>query len=173
MLLTCSLALTCLCFLATFLENPMSSIDELIRQAKAAYQANRFTQSAALYTQALPRVQESERADLEFSLACAQALSGDRTGAFKSLDLSVEDGLIDRKSTESAKDLDSLHGDPRWRALIERMTLITSQQEARWGDSAFATPNTSNLSDADKLAGLSELWAQAQFGLQISGTCRS
>jgi hypothetical protein len=35
---------------------------------------------------------------------------------------------------------------------------------ARWGDAAFATPNATNIADADKLAGLAELWAQAKFG---------
>jgi carboxyl-terminal processing protease len=32
------------------------------------------------------------------------------------------------------------------------------------GDTAFVTPSAANIADADKLAGLAELWAQAKFG---------
>lgn len=32
------------------------------------------------------------------------------------------------------------------------------------GDAAFATPYAANISDADKIASLSELWAQAKYG---------
>ncbi len=34
----------------------------------------------------------------------------------------------------------------------------------RWGTTAFKTPYQENISDADKAAGLSELWAEAKFG---------
>ncbi len=40
----------------------------------------------------------------------------------------------------------------------------TAQQEARWSDAALVTPYAVNIPDADKLAGLSLLWAQAKFG---------
>jgi C-terminal processing protease CtpA/Prc len=42
--------------------------------------------------------------------------------------------------------------------------ITTAQQDRQWGGSAFATPYAPNLSDDEKLAGLSALWAQAKFG---------
>jgi len=48
--------------------------------------------------------------------------------------------------------------------LLEQMTDFSTRQDARWGDAAFATPNAANIADADKLAGLAELWAQAKYG---------
>ena len=64
---------------------------------------------------------------------------------------------------------------PAWLAVGQEATSSASspkntenvyrvQQEARWGTAAFMTPYAFNISDSDKLAGLSLLWAQAKFG---------
>jgi carboxyl-terminal processing protease len=156
-------ALICLATLPGLAQNATPATGD-VRQAEAAYQAKHFSESARLYMHALPLVQESDRAGIEYNLACAQALAGDRASAFDTLDHAVEDGYIDRNNTEADTDLNSLHNDPRWQPLLERMTDFNTQQDARWGDAAFATPNATNIADADKLAGLAELWAQARFG---------
>ena len=70
----------------------------------------------------------------------------------------------DRKDTETDRDLVSLHTDPRWQTVLNAMSDLKQEQDRRWGDSAFATPNAPNISDEEKIAGLSELWAQAKFG---------
>jgi C-terminal processing protease CtpA/Prc len=159
-----SLALVCLSALAARGQDATPATADLIKQAEAAYQATRFSESASLYMRALPLVQDSDRAGVEYNLACSQALTGDRASAFDTLDHAVEEGYADRKDAEADKDLVSLHTDPRWRPLLERMTIFTAQQDARWGDAAFVTPNATNIADVDKLAGLAELWAQAKFG---------
>ena len=164
MLRTYSLAFVCLSTLPVLAQNATPATADLLKQAEAAYQAKHFSESAGLYTRAVPLVQDSDRAGIEYNLACSQALAGDRAAAFETLDHAVEDGYTDRKDTEADKDLVSLHTDPRWLPLLERMTIFNAQQDARWGDAAFATPNATNIADADKLAGLAELWAQAKFG---------
>jgi carboxyl-terminal processing protease len=164
MLRTYLLAWFCLTTLPVLAQDATSATADLMKQAEAAYQAKHFSESAGLYLRALPLVQDSDRAGVEYNLACSWALAGDRASAFETLDHAVEDGYADRKGTEADKDLVSLHTDPRWQPLLERMTIFTAQQDARWGDAAFATPNATNIADADKLAGLAELWAQAKFG---------
>jgi carboxyl-terminal processing protease len=156
--------LACLSVLPAFAQDAVPATAGLMKQAEAAYAAKQFSESAALYLRALPLIPEGYRADVEYSLACAQALAGDGASAIDSLDHAVEAGYIDRKDTEADKDLVSLHTDPRWQPLLARMTVIAAQQDARWGDAAFATPNAPDIGDADKLAGLAELWAQAKFG---------
>jgi carboxyl-terminal processing protease len=42
--------------------------------------------------------------------------------------------------------------------------ITAAQLDRQWDASAFVTPYAPNLSDEEKLAGLSELWAQAKFG---------
>lgn len=159
-----SLGLACLFTLPIFAQDATSPGSTLIQQAQAAYQAKHFTESAALYTRAIPLLQESDRAATEYHLACTQALAGDTASAFLTLNQAVEDGYTDRKRTEADKDLASLYPDLRWPQLVARMSLVTAEQDARWGDAAFATPNAVNLPDADKMAGLAELWAQAKYG---------
>ena len=158
---TYTLALVCFSALAALGQDATAG---LVKQAEAAYHAKHFRESADLYARVIPLVQDSDRAGVEYNLACSQALAEDRASAFDTLDHAVEDGYTDRKDTEADTDLVSLHADPRWQQLLERMTLSTAQQDARWGDAAFATPNAANISDADKLVGLAELWAQAKFG---------
>ena len=138
--------------------------DDLLEQAQTAYNAKHYNESVSLATRALPYVQDGDRAGVEYNLACFQALAGDSASAFNTLDHAVEDGYADRKSIEADKDLLSLHTSPRWQPLLERIGSVTAQGDARWGDAAFSTPNAVNLPDADKLAGLSELWAQAKYG---------
>jgi carboxyl-terminal processing protease len=161
MLRTYSLALVCLSTFPAFCQDGSPAPADLIKQAEAAYQAKHFNESVTLYMRAIPLVQEPDRAGVEYNLACSQALAGDRASALDTLNNAVEDGYTDRKGTEADKDLISLHTDPRWQPLLERMTI---EQDARWGDAAFATQNVPDLPDADKLAGLAELWAQAKFG---------
>ena len=164
MLRTYSLTLICLTALPVLAQNAAPATADLMKEAEAAYQAKHFSESADLYLRALPLVQDSDRAGVEYNLACSQALAGDRSSAFDTLDHAVEDGYTDRKDTEADKDLVLLHPDPRWQPLLERMAIFNTQQDARWGDAAFATPNATNIAAADKLAGLAELWAQAKFG---------
>ncbi len=144
--------------------DPGPTPTELIREAEAAYKARHFVESARLYSRALPLVEELERAGVEYNLACTQALAGDSASALDSLDRAADDGYSNRKSTEADKDLASLHTDPRWQPLLDRMAHVTADQDHRWGDAAFSTPYSPNLPDPDKLAGLAELWAEAKYG---------
>jgi C-terminal processing protease CtpA/Prc len=159
-----SLALICFSALSAPAQDGPPAAVNLIKQAETAYQAKHFNESASLYTRALPLVPDSDRAKVEYSLARSQALAGDSASAFETLSHAVEDGYIDRKDTETDKDLIALHTDPRWQPVLERMTRVATQQNARWGSAAFATAYASNVTDAEKLAGLAELWAQAKFG---------
>jgi len=114
MLRISSLALVCLFTVPTFGQDATPTSALLMKQAEAAYQAKHFSESASLYTRALPLVQDSDRAGVEYNLACSQALAGDSSSAFDTLDHAVEDGYTDRKDTEVDKDLVSLHADIRW-----------------------------------------------------------
>jgi eukaryotic-like serine/threonine-protein kinase len=55
-----------------------------------------------------------------YNLGCFYAIGGDTQGAFDCLNRSVDLGYAHREWIEHDVDLDSLHGDPRWDALIGR-----------------------------------------------------
>jgi carboxyl-terminal processing protease len=157
-------ALSWLFSFTCFCQNVTPTPNELLKAAQAAYDGKNYAESAALYKRALPFVTELDRGGTEYNLACSLALAGDHDQAFDTLRNAVEDGYKDRKDTETDRDLVSLHPDPRWQTVLSAMSDLKAQQDRRWGDSAFDTPNAPNLSDEDKVAGLSELWAQAKFG---------
>ena len=144
-------------------QHAASDAANLVDRADSAFQQKHYGESADLYSHAVPLAQDSDRADLECRLAGAQALAGNRDAAFAALDDAVEDGYLDHMATEADPNLALLHADSRWQPLLERMTLAASEQDARWGDAAFSKAYAPNISDADKLAGLAELWAQAKF----------
>jgi hypothetical protein len=56
---------------------------------------------------------------LSINAACCWALAGDSTHAFAALDRALQQGYH-RPSALSDSDLASLHGDPRWQAVIAR-----------------------------------------------------
>ncbi len=133
-------------------------------KAAAAYQAHRYKESAALYQEALLSAKPEDRGDVEYNLACSQARAADETGALQSLRDAVADGFIDRAHAAEDTDLASLHAMPEWPALLESMSLREKANAQRWGTLAFKTPYQANLTDAEKVAGLSELWSEAKFG---------
>jgi carboxyl-terminal processing protease len=164
MLRTFLLTLLCVVPLTCIGQDPSPTLDNLLKQAEAAYRLARYGDSAALYERALPLTSDLERAGTEYNLACSLALEGKSDEALKTLQQAVEDGYTQRKDTEADKDLISLHEDPRWKLVLDGMSELKAQQDKRWGDAAFSAPNAPNLPDDAKLAGLSELWAQAKFG---------
>lgn len=78
--------------------------------------------------------------------------------------LELASSRVDAKSDAPARNLTSRLADQHQQTVSNAVSDRKAQQNRRWGDSAFDTPNASDLSDADKVAGLSELWAQAKFG---------
>jgi C-terminal processing protease CtpA/Prc len=164
MLRISSLVVFCFFTVSALAQVADPAIGDLLQQAYAAYGAKHFNESSTLYARAVPLVQDDDRAGVEYNLACSQALAGNRALALETLGRAVEDGYFNRRQVETDTDLISLHSDSHWQALLERMIVLARQQDSQWGASAFATPNAASLSDADKLAGLAELWAQAKFG---------
>ena len=141
-----------------------TSLVDLEAQANAAYSQKQYGESVRLYRQAVALATDGQRASDEYNEACSLALNGENEHAVDVLTQAVEDGWGDRDHTAGDSDLVSLHGGARFTALLARMESLNKAQETRWGTAAFKTAYSVNLSDADKVAGLSELWAEAKFG---------
>jgi len=130
----------------------------------AAYTAKHYADSARLYAQAVALSEGSQRGGDEYNEACSLALAGEKDSALTVLAQAVDDGFGDRDHMAIDTDLVSLHTDSRWAALLARMDATIKAQNMRWGTAAFKTAYAENLSDADKVSGLSLLWAEARFG---------
>ena len=104
---------------------------------------------------------------LYYRLARAAAQVGKKDKALAALTKAVDLGGAPRASeVEKEADLASLREEPRFKALAERLR----QEEALWQDNpALATPYKPVLSEEEKAAGVSKLWAEARFNFAFFG----
>ena len=65
---------------------------------------------------------------VHYNLACSYALLGRPDDAFASLDRAIECGFADTDHMQKDEDLNSLHGDPRWK------DALASLQETKTGE---------------------------------------
>lgn len=133
----------------------------LARQGQAAYRSGDYAASARFYEAALEA--GGREAAVAYNAACSFALAGDADPAFRYLDVAVELGWADAEHLQRDGDLASLHADPRWGEVVRRTEAKARQEQLRWAGTAFETPYREDLPAAEKVAGLSRLWAEAKF----------
>ena len=105
-----------------------------------------------------------------YNTACYFALAGKASLAFRYLDKAIEEGYSNASNTEKDEDLLSLHTDPRWAPMLKEMegNHARQQKTARtffnqksfWESEQFKTPYQPNISENEKIAGLSKLWSE-------------
>lgn len=130
-------------------------------QATQAYLQKDFAKSAALFAQAI--AQGDHDPSTYYNAACAFALIGQSEKAFQLLESAIAQGWSDAEHLQKDSDFNSLHADPRWTKLIALCTTKREAHEKFWNSSALSTPYRENLSEEEKVAGLSKLWAEAKF----------
>lgn len=133
----------------------------LSRQAIAAYQQKDFAKSAELFATAI--AQGEREPDTYYNAACSFALSGQNEKAFEHLQNAIAQGWSNAEHMQNDSDLNSLHADARWAKLVETCANNFKAHEKFWNSPALATPYRENLSEAEKAAGVSKLWAEAKF----------
>jgi C-terminal processing protease CtpA/Prc len=101
------------------------------------------------------------RSDANRDLASGYALLGQKDSALNALDRMYANGASSGviQFLEDEPTLDAIRDEPRYKALIQRL----KNEGALWKNSAFKTPYKADLSEAEKIAGLSLLWSQAKY----------
>jgi SagB-type dehydrogenase family enzyme len=99
---------------------PMLTPPKLILlEAQALNHADRLTEAGAKYEEAFEAGAGSRLH--YYSAACVWSRAGDKDAAFRNLDRAVEDGWTDAPVMQDDEDFKSLHDDPRWGKLVDRM----------------------------------------------------
>lgn len=137
------------------------SIDQLLSEAGELYNKKDFEQSLERYSKALEL--GSTDATVAYNAACCAALCGNQSVAYQFLDRAIARGWIDVEHLKRDSDLRSLHKDPRWTKTVALVESLVEQERNRWSDKAFQSRFVENISDAEKAAGLSKLWAEVKF----------
>jgi carboxyl-terminal processing protease len=139
--------------------------NDLYEQADRAYSGHEFARAAALFAEAFAAGFDTP--EIAYQTACSYARAGDKARAFEYLDRAAAMGYTYPDETKNDSDLDSLHEDPRWQPLLRHMEKDQrdAQEQAAgiWDTASLDTPLKSQLSDEEKIAGLSKFWAEVKY----------
>lgn len=138
--------------------------------ARAAYQEKDFARSAQLYMQSW----EDSKADtsLLYNAARSYALAGDSAHAFEALKQLGDAGYIRVRKMEEDSDFQSLRADPRWAQTVAAMQQRAEFEGRLFDSPALATPYRENISEEEKIAGLSKFWSEVKFNFVYQDTLK-
>ena len=73
-----------------------------------------------------------------YNLACLDAIDGDIDGSLEWLEGAVDAGYTDAEWMAEDPDLEPLHGDPRFEALLEEAYAVEEELELYWGETSHS-----------------------------------
>ena len=154
------LALACAPALAGDADVQQADIQQLVRKASDAYQAKDYAASADAFAAAIAA--GGDDATLYYNAACASALAGRKEAAFAQLRQAIGAGYTKADAIRADTDLASLHGDPRFDALLADAAQRELATKRMWNNPAWKTPWQPALDEDQRVAGLSRLWSEAK-----------
>lgn len=92
---------------------------KLISDANKSYEAKDYKMSTDLYSKAFKI--ESKNPSHLYNGACASALAGNTTKAFKWMNLSIDKGWTKLNHLKSDADLENLHSKKEWKRIVEKL----------------------------------------------------
>ncbi len=137
------------------------SADDLLKKANTAYQSKAYPESAELYKLAIEK--GADNAGEYYNAACSYALAGDKTAAFRFLEGALRNGWTNVAHLQRDTDLSSLHDDPKWPAIVENAKRKEASAKRLWDSPELNTPYQAELSEAEKVAGVSKLWSEVKY----------
>lgn len=139
--------------------------NDLYNQASEAYSRQEFARAASLFAAAFNA--GFDLPDVAYSAASSYARAGDKARAFEYLGRAVAMGYTAPDRVKNDSNFNSLHDDPRWQQLLGHMEKDQrdSQEQATriWDTASLDTPLKPQLSDEEKIAGLSKFWAEVKY----------
>ncbi|MBW1679532.1 MAG: hypothetical protein JRJ08_05245 [Deltaproteobacteria bacterium] len=100
-----------------------------------------------------------ERVGIYYDLACNHALLGNKERALTCLEKAVEYGFANFSHIESDSDLENIREDERCLKIVTDL----KREQRLWENSIFNTPYQVNISENEKIAGLSKLWSEIKY----------
>lgn len=105
-----------------------------------------------------------------YNAACFFALAGKTDEAFRYLEQAIRRGWSNVQHLKQDSDLNILHNDPRWQTMIAKAEAKRAEQQSVffnktefWENPAFKTPYKENISEEEKIAGLSKFWSEVKY----------
>ncbi len=105
-----------------------------------------------------------------YDAACAFALAGKKEEAFRYLELAIARGYANVEHMKRDSDLEPLRADLRWQSLIAKAEAKRAEQQSLfwnkkefWDNPILEIPYKENLTEDEKIAGLSKFWSEVKF----------
>jgi carboxyl-terminal processing protease len=109
----------------------------------------------------------------DYNTACYFSLAGNNKLALAYLRKAIRDGLDSPKLLLEDTDLNSLHNESEWASLVKQVeenaagnssvNKLFFNQPGFWDSKYFKTPYKENISEDEKIAGLSKFWSEAKY----------
>jgi len=102
---------------------------------------------------------KKERTVIYYSLACNYALLGDDEKALSYLNKAIEYGYANFRHIANDDDLRNIRENKKFIQIIDDL----KRSQSLWDNSFIETPYRDNISEDEKIAGLSKLWSEIKF----------
>jgi C-terminal processing protease CtpA/Prc len=147
------------------------SLDQLNSEAQEAVKAKDYRRAGDILMKIFER--DNHAPGAAYNAACFHALAGDKEKALAALKLAADAGYLNAQGAAKDSDLASLHGDPRFESLIRQMQDRQAFESKLFDSSALATPYRENISEDEKLAGLSKFWSEVKYNFVYVDTLKA
>jgi hypothetical protein len=107
-----------------------SEFRQLNAQASDAYNGKSYQKSGELYEKAFQQPKAQPSGTEFYNAACAWALAGNATNAFRNLDRATTAGWENVAHLKQDTDLTSLHADQRWQPMLTKLEAYRAKVEA-------------------------------------------
>ncbi len=138
-------------------------IQSKLQQVGELWQQGDFTKAIPILEElrTYPKTQEMDWAwqAVLYNLACGYSLLDQKEKAVDFLRGAVEAGYGDFKHMESDTDLDNIRSTEGYKQIAASV----KRRQEFWENSFINTPYEENLSDDEKVAGLSKLWSEIKY----------
>ncbi len=118
--------LACIPVVAAPQSQQLQTAEEIVKEAKAAYQQQEYAKSAKLYQEAVAK--GARESNVIYDAVCSTALAGDKDSAFQLLDKAIAAGFRNTDHLQRDPDLNSLHDHARWAKAV----VASEAQQAKY-----------------------------------------
>lgn len=135
--------------------------DDPLDKANTALRKRAWQEAADHY--ALAESQSKLEPGDTYNFACVLALTNQTEKAMEILTLAVDRGFANARHLETDSDLEPLRQHPNWASLLTKAKHKQEAQEKLYLGVSLATPYRPDLSEAERIAGLSLFWSEAKY----------
>ena len=151
-------------------EERQKQAQEFDKASQAAIEKKDFLRGAELAIKA--HQLESINGTFAYNAACAYSLAGKTDLAFEWLEKSLKAGYTNLEHVKTDSDLNALHDDLRWASYLGRVKEAAKVVAALWDSEAWKTPYADQLSEEERVAGLSKFWAEVKYNFVFTDTLK-